>query len=100
MSQLEVKFMLNFLVAVMLYAFWISVGIHFILLFGMRIFYSINRQLSFKESLMVIFIPFSIGLYLKETKDTSFISWYNIFICILFFSIAIGSIMIYYAHFG
>ncbi|HPJ23894.1 MAG TPA: hypothetical protein PK113_03180 [Bacillota bacterium] len=92
--------MLNFLVGVMLYSFWISLILNFIVLFGLRLIYVIKEGKQTQDALMILFLPFSFG-YLKDVKAKSFFhTIYQIILIFVFLTIAIGGVMIFYTHFA
>ncbi|MCK4552439.1 MAG: hypothetical protein KAU02_05915 [Tenericutes bacterium] len=92
--------MLNLIVAVSLWAFWISfVGLSIILLF-MRTGKAIYDKQTLKDSLFIIFLPCSIGLYIKYKEKSVFKLYYQILVIIQFVLMLLGSIMVFYIHFG
>ncbi len=91
--------MLEFLVAVMLYAFWISLFLNFVVLFGLRIIYAFTNNLDTCDILKVLFLPFSFG-YLSHNKAKSFLSrLYSFIIILTFFLMLIGGVMVFYTRF-
>ncbi len=91
--------MLEFLVAFMLYSFWISIFLNFVVLFGLRIMYVFRNNLDTNAILKVLFLPFSFG-YLSHNKTKSVFSrLYTFIIIITFLLMLIGGVMVFYTRF-
>jgi len=87
-------------VALSLWSFWISlVGLSIILLF-MRTGKVIVDKQSLKDSLYIIFLPCSIGLYMRYKEESVFKRFYQIIVVIQFILILLGNFMVFYIHFA
>jgi len=92
--------MLEFLVALMLYAFWIALILGTAGLFVLRLIYVLSRKPALGTALFVLFVPLSIGYFLKNPRPSRFRTLYLATVSLAVFLMAIGAVMIYYAHFG
>lgn len=92
--------MLNLLVAISLWAFWIGFILLSTVLFSMRIGKAISDKQALKESLFIIFLPCSIGLYIKYKDKSMFMRIYHIMVIIQFALMLLGSVMIFYIHYA
>mgnify|MGYP001430101636 CR=1 FL=1 len=92
--------MLEFLVGLMLYAFWTAVIINFVVLFGMRIFFVWKEKKTPIEMIKILFIPFSIGYLSLNKRRSVFDLIYKVFLIIMFFATGIGGVMVFYTHFA
>jgi len=92
--------MLEFLVGLMLYAFWLALFINFVVLYGMRIIYAYREKKSVIDTLKILFLPFSYGYLSKNIKGGIFDILYKVFMVIMFLSIGIGAVMVFYTHFA
>ena len=92
--------MLDLIVAVSLWSFWIGfIGFSILLLF-MRIGKTILDKPTLKDSIFIIFLPCSIGFYIRYKEKSVFKGYYQIMVIAQFVLMLLGSIMIFYIHFG
>ncbi len=92
--------MLNILVAVMLYSFWIALILGTAGLFLLRLFAVLKTKQKLTTSLIVLFLPCSIGYYLVFKEKNRFKKLYEVLVVIAFILMLIGGVMIYYTHFA
>ncbi len=92
--------MLNILVGVMLYSFWIALFLGTAGLFLLRLFVVLKAKLKRTTSLIVLFLPCSIGYYLVFKEKSSFKKLYEVLMIIAFVLMLIGGVMIYYTRFA
>lgn len=92
--------MLNLLVAISIWSFWIAfIGFGIVLLL-MRTGRAIYDKRTLKDSLFIIFLPCSVGLYIKYREESVFKLIYKIMVVIQFVFMLLGSVMIFYTHFA
>jgi len=92
--------MLNLLVAISLWSFWIGFIGFGLLLFCLRVIKVTKDKKSLIDSLSIVFLPCSIGFYLRYKVNSTFKRNYHILIIIQFILMLLGSIMIFYIHFA
>jgi len=92
--------MLEFLVDLMQNAFWLAVFLNFVILFGMRIFFAYKEKKSITDILKILLLPFSFGYLSLNIKGGTFDVIYKTLMVIMFFSIGIGAVMVFYTHFA
>lgn len=92
--------MLEFIVGLMLYAFWFALILNFVVLFGMRIAYVILHKKSVKDTLLILFLPFSFGYLTVQKEKNVFHLIYQIILWVLLISILLGGLMLFYTHFA
>lgn len=92
--------MLDFLVGLMIYAFWFAVFMNFVVLFGLRLIHVVKEQAPVKRAFAILFLPFSIGYFVDKPQKSLLHTIYQICLWLLFVSIAIGAVMMFYAHFA
>jgi hypothetical protein len=92
--------MLNLLVAISLWAFWIAFFGFSIALLFLRTAKAILDKRTLKDSLFIIFLPCSIGLYINYREKSVFKHYYEIMVIIQFALMLLGSVMVFYIHFA
>jgi hypothetical protein len=91
--------MFNFVVALMLYCFWIALIGGTISLFLMRLIVALKSKLVGKQLLFVLFTPCSFGYFVTFKESSTFKKIYELLSAFFFLCILIGGVMVYYVHF-
>ncbi|MFA5481869.1 MAG: hypothetical protein WC278_00670 [Bacilli bacterium] len=92
--------MFDLLIFVLINSFWITLIIGTLTLFGMRLYQVITTKQTFRDALMILFVPCSIGYYLYFKKKTAFKKVYQIFVVIFFVTALLASIFMIYIKLG
>lgn len=92
--------MLDTLISFMVIIYAVSLFIAPVMLFSIRLHIVLNNKSDFKKSLMILFIPGSVGLYLHYGKYDKILKLYESLVIIIFFLTFIGSIYILYTYLG
>jgi hypothetical protein len=92
--------MLNLLVAISLWAFWISFIGFSLILVVMRFVKAILDKQTLKDSLLLVFVPCSIGFFSLYKEKSAFKQIYQIMVIVQFVLMILGSVMVFYIHFA
>ena len=87
--------MFNIMIAVLMTAFWVSLTGPFVL-FGMRLYYVIARNVRGKIMHQILWIPCSIGFFMNVPSEEKYRKIYKIVSLIAFILICLGSLFVFY----
>jgi hypothetical protein len=90
--------MFEFLIYMLVNAFWLSLIGGTTLLFLMRLFSVYQYQIASKKALQVLFIPCSIGFYLHVKSQDIFTKIYRIMVIFFFIVTVFASFFLFYMH--
>ena len=79
-------------------SFWIALIISVPILFILRFYIIYPMTFTVKETLLILFLPASIGFYSYVKQQSSLILWYRRLVIISFIFMFLASILILYMH--
>jgi len=91
--------MLEFLVAFMIYSFWIGLIGGEVFLLSFRIYFALRHKLPWKMALFVVLVPCSIGYFHIRKQQSDIQRWYDVAVILQFLLLLIGGVLVYYAHY-
>jgi len=90
--------MFDFLIYTFVQSFWIALFIYIPVLFMLRFYIIYPKQNTLKETLLILFLPASIGFYTYVKEQTKLVLWYKRLVVISFIFMFLASILILYMH--
>lgn len=91
--------MLEFLVAFMIYSFWIGLIGGEVFLLSFRVYFALRHKLSWKKAIVLVLTPCSIGYFHARKQYSDIQRIYDAALVVQFFLLLIGGVLIYYAHY-
>jgi len=82
--------MIDSLINVLIFSLWIGIFGTPIILFGLRLYYILSRKINGKISLLILFLPFSIGFQIQASEE-KFKKVYDSLIILFFVLMVLGS---------
>lgn len=86
--------MFDVMINIAIFALWIGIFAGPITLFGLRLYYVINEQISLKMRLFILFLPFSIGIESAMAKG-KFKKLYDGLVIAFFCLLLLGSLFLF-----
>lgn len=90
--------MFEFMIYILVNAFWLSLIGGTTLLFLMRLYAVVSYGKDIKKSLQILFIPCSIGFYLYIQELNLFTKIYRIMVIFFFVVTVFASLFLFYMH--
>lgn len=90
--------MLDFMIYVMIQSFWIAMGL-LIVMFFIRITIAVSQKQTLKKKLLIVFMPFSYGVY-RYAPSYPYLRRYEHILILQFIFMFIASIFILYIRLG
>jgi len=91
--------MLDLFVSIMIYCLWIAIIGGTLSLFALRLFVVIQAKLDLKQSLLVLFIPCSIGYYHQFPDKSKFKAFYQLLVIVNLLLMLIGFLFVIYTRY-
>jgi len=91
--------MLDLFVSIMIYCLWIAIIGGTLSLFALRLFVVIQAKLDLKQSLLVLFIPCSIGYYRQFPEKSKFKAFYQLLVIVNLLLMLIGFLFVIYTRY-
>ncbi len=86
------------IVWVSVYALWLAIALSAVLFF-LRLYYSVDTKLEWKQTLLVVLIPLSIGYFEAFPQKTKRKTLYQSLIMVQFVMVLLGFIVVFYARY-
>jgi|GEM_PF-459622 len=90
--------MFEFMIYILVNAFWLSFIGGTTILFLMRLYSVVINPIELKKTLQVLFIPCSIGFYLHVKEMNVFTKVYRILVVFFFVVTVFASLFLFYMH--